>query len=117
MKDEDVKQENFDLEYTALLTDRDRMRVRIKTRPYKRPTYVFQLECRFDDTDNWVAVIRADDFHARPHIDILSPTGNFRKEWLYDWGDDKRNMKEAQEIIKARWQEERQRYESELKPQ
>jgi len=114
MEDEDVKPEDFDVEYTAQLTDRDRMRVRIKTRPNHRPTYVFQLECRFDDTDTWMAVIRADDFHQRPHLDVLSPNGNSHKEWIYDWGDNKRNMQEAQKIIKTRWIQERQRYESEL---
>jgi hypothetical protein len=115
MEDEDASQENFEREFTALLTDCDRIRARIKTRPNNRPTYVFQLECKFEDVDKWVAVIRADDFHDRPHLDILSPTGNSRKEWLVDLGDDKLNMKEAQKIIKIRWQEERQRYEFELK--
>ncbi|NJP10938.1 MAG: hypothetical protein HC866_16875 [Leptolyngbyaceae cyanobacterium RU_5_1] len=114
MEDEDLKQEKFDREYIALLTDRDRMRVRIKTRPNYRPTYVFQLECRFGDKDDWIAVIRADDFHDRPHLDVLSPDGDSRKEWIQDWGDDKRNMKEAQQLIKSRWERERQRYESEL---
>lgn len=115
MEDEDVEKENFDLEYTAMLTDRDRMRTRIKKYPKNRPTYVFQLECRFDDSDKWEAVIRADDFHYRPHIDILSPNGNSRKEWMTDWGDDKKNMMEAQRIIAIRWEKERQRYEFELK--
>ncbi|MEE3719214.1 hypothetical protein V2H45_20930, partial [Tumidithrix elongata RA019] len=108
---------SFDREYIGMLTDRDRMRVRIKTRQTHRPTYVFQLECKFENMDNWVAVIRADDFHDRPHLDILSPNGKSRKEWIHDWGDDKRNMKEAQQLIKTRWEKERQRYESELKRQ
>lgn len=117
MENEDTSQEDFDLEYVALLTDRDRMRTRIKRFPSRRPTYVFQLECRFDDSDNWVAVIRADDFHDKPHLDILSPNGKPRKEWMQDWGNDKANMKEAQQLIIARWEKERQRYESGLKRQ
>jgi hypothetical protein len=62
-----------------------------------------------------MAVVRADDFHDCPHLDILSPTGKSHKEWLGDWGDDKRNMKEAEKIIKDTWKRERQRYEYELK--
>jgi hypothetical protein len=114
MEDENIDREGFNREYIALLTDRDRLRVRIKTYPNPRPTYVFQLECRFDDTDSWRAVIRADDFHNRPHLDVLSPNGSSRKEWMHDWGDDKLNMQEAQRLIKNRWEKERQRYESEL---
>ncbi len=117
MEDEDEKQEGFDKVYIAVLTDRDRIRTRIKTRPNHRPTFVFQIECKFDDTDRWVAIIRADDFHNRPHLDILSPDGSSRKEWITDWGDNKANMKEAQRLIKARWENERQRYEFELEQQ
>ncbi|HAG85787.1 MAG TPA: hypothetical protein DCL61_32775 [Cyanobacteria bacterium UBA12227] len=97
-----------------MLTDRDRLRVRVKTRPSSRPTYTFQLECRFGENDEWMAVFRADDFHERPHLDILSPDGSKRKEWLFDYGDDKRNMIEAQQLIRERWEQERQRYEAEL---
>jgi|GEM_PF-828123 len=112
--DEDLSRKDLDLEFLYLLTDRDRIRVRVKTSPKCRPTYVFQLECRFDDSDSWTSVFRADDFHDRPHLDILSPSGKNRKEWLYDFEDDKLNMKEAEQLIKVRWEKERQRYESEL---
>lgn len=110
-------QEGFDHEHIAPMTGNDRIRVRVKTRPACRPTYTIQLECRFDETNEWVPVFRADDFHGQPHLDILHPDGTKQKEWLFDWGDDRRNMKAAQEIVRARWEQERNRYESELNRQ
>lgn len=68
MEEEDRTGENFDREYYSCANRLRRIRVRVKTRSTNRPTFVFQLECRFDDTDKWMPVIRADDFHDHPHL-------------------------------------------------
>ncbi|MDX2243771.1 MAG: hypothetical protein NW224_24100 [Leptolyngbyaceae cyanobacterium bins.302] len=115
-KSEEIQTESFDLEYLDItLSDVDRIRARIKTAPRSnRPTFVFQLECKFGDKSDWVAVFRVDDFDGAPHADILHPDGTKEKIWLDDLGDNRKNMMEAQKFFKERRQQERQRYESEL---
>lgn len=108
------REDGFDHGYEYLLTNQSRIRVKVKTRPDSRPTYVFQLECQFGEREEWITVFRLDDFHDRPHMDILHPDGRKEKQWLGDWGDNKRNMKEARHIFMERWEQERQRYEAEL---
>lgn len=104
----------FDKEFFIPLTHQDRFRVQFKTRPDERPTYSIQLECQFEPEDQWYAVIRADDFHDRPHLDILSPSGEKKKVWLSDRMDNKMNMKEAKWLLSESWEKERQRYEQQL---
>ncbi|WP_431191332.1 DUF7718 family protein [Funiculus sociatus] len=97
------------------LTHQDRFRVQFKTRPNERPTYSIQLECQFESEGQWYAVIRANDFHDRPHLDILSPSGEENKKvWLSDQMDNKMNMKEAKRFLDESWEKERQRYEQQL---
>lgn len=92
----------------------DRLRVRVKTFPGKRPTYAIQLECWFEQLDRWRQVIRADDFDGAPHFDIHSPDGTTEKKWLPDQGDNKMNMKAAEQFLRNNWKEQRKRYEDEL---
>jgi hypothetical protein len=100
--------------YVQYITDKDRLRVQFKTLPSERPTYSIQLECTFENEEQWVRVIRADDFHDRPHLDIYSPCGKAKKQWLPDQMDNKENMKEAMRYLKKNWHLERKRYEKEL---
>jgi len=104
----------FDKEFFIPITHQDGFRVRVKTRGGDRHTYVIQVECQFAEEEGWLAVIRADDFHDLPHLDILYPSGEKQKVWLRDLGDDKMNMKEARIILIERWQQERSRYEQQL---
>lgn len=105
--------DSLDKEYLVYITDRDRFRVRVKTRPQERPTFSIQLECNFGG-DDWYAVIRADDWHDRPHFDILSPDGSSQKKWQPDSGDNKINMKQCFNELKQIWELQRERYEHEL---
>jgi hypothetical protein len=100
--------------YVHYITDKDRLRVQFKPIPTERPTYSIQLECTFENEEQWVPVVRADDFHDRPHLDICSPWGKPKKQWLPDQMDNKANMKEAQRYLKENWHRERKRYEKEL---
>ena len=104
----------FDKQFFIFLTHQDRLRVQVKTRPDERPTYSIQLECQFESEGQWYPVIRADDYHDCPHLDILSPSGEKRKVWLSDQIDNKMNMKEAQRFLRENWQQQRQRYEQQL---
>lgn len=115
-KPEEFCIEGFDLEYLDnKLSDVDRIRVRLKTKPSSnRPTFVFQLECKFGGDSNWVAVFRVDDFDGAPHVDILHPDGTKEKIWLGDTGDNRENMIEAQKFFRERREQERKRYEFEL---
>lgn len=105
----------FDKEFFTPLTPQDRLRVQVKTHPKdERPTYSIQLECKFSSEGQWYPVIRADDYHNCPHLDILSPSGEKRKVWLSDQIDNKMNMKEALRFLRENWQQQRQRYEQQL---
>jgi hypothetical protein len=108
-----INEETFDKEFFVFITHQDRLRVQIKTRPIERPTYSIQLECQLEPEGKWCPVIRADDFHDRPHLDILFPSGNNKKVWLSDQIDNKANMKEAQDFLVKNWERERHRYEIE----
>lgn len=92
----------------------DRLRVRVKTYPRERPTYAIQLECWFEEVGRWTQVIRADDFDGAPHFDIHHPDGTTEKKWLPDQGDNKINMKTAEQFLRNHWKEQRKRYEDEL---
>lgn len=92
----------------------DRLRIRVKTKPGERPTYAIQLECWFEPVGRWRQVIRADDFDGAPHLDIHHPDGTTEKKWLPDQGDNKMNMKAAEQFLRNHWKEQRKRYEDEL---
>lgn len=109
-----INESIFDKEYFSPITHVDRLRVQVKTNPTERPSYSIQLECQFDDEEKWVPVVRADDFHGVPHLDIYSPYGQPKKQWLPDRMDNKGNMKEAMRYLKENWHRERKRYENEL---
>ncbi|MFP4132854.1 MAG: hypothetical protein ACLFQP_09475 [Halothece sp.] len=107
--------DSLNREYLYEITDRDRLRVRVNTSHHpNRPTYAIQLECWFEKVGRWQQVIRADDFDDRPHFDIHSPDGTTTKQWLYDYGDNKMNMKAAYQFLTKNWEAQRTRYENEL---
>lgn len=108
--------DGLDHEHFCQLTDIDRIRFRVKTRPEFRPTFSIQLECDFTgEGTEYVPVVRLDDWHDRPHIDILHANGTKTKQWRHDHRNNKLNMKEAQEWLFHNWEAHRQRYEKELK--
>lgn len=102
-------------EHIVRITQHDRLRVRVKTYPDgRRPTFALQLECYFHEIGRWRQVIRADDFDNAPHYDIHHPDGTTHKEWCYDYGDNKMNMKVAEKFLRQNWQQQRKRYQNEI---
>jgi hypothetical protein len=106
--------DGLDREFFVPLTDRDRLRVRLKTRPAECPTFAVMLECLFEGNERWIQVIRFDDWDGCPHIDRSFPDGTVVKEWLVDSGDHKTNAKESMSWLKKNWSKERARYEQSL---
>ena len=102
-------------QHIVRITQYDRLRVRVKTYPdNRRPTFAFQLECYFEEIGRWRQIIRADDFDGGPHYDIHHPDGTTHKEWCYDYGDNKKNMMEAEKFLRQNWQQQRKRYQNEI---
>ncbi|NJL99876.1 MAG: hypothetical protein HC924_14245 [Synechococcaceae cyanobacterium SM2_3_2] len=108
--------DGLDREYIADFSDKDRLRVRFKTKPEQKPTYAVMLECQFIELkDQWIQVMRLDDWDGCPHIDRAYPDGTVSKEWLPDTGNNKINTSRAVAWAKSNWEKERERYESQLK--
>jgi len=101
-------------EYVRPLGDGERLRVRVDTQPTGPPSYCFQVEVWFDDARGWEPVVRADDFHDHPHLDLVSPSGKQRKLWFRNQGDCKANMKAAQSWMGSNWEAQIERYRHEL---
>lgn len=93
------------------ITDKDRLRVRFKSKPNERPTFAVMLECSWIE-DDWVQVARIDDWDGGPHIDRSYSDGRVVKTWLHDFMNNSANLKAAINQLAARYEEERSRYES-----
>jgi len=99
------------VQYQEMLTHQDRLRVWIVKQPKRFPTFSLQLECLF--RDRWRPVIRYDDAHGRPHIDILHADGTSEKIWLIDRGRHN-HIREAKQALKENFAAYRSRYQKEL---
>lgn len=61
--------------------DDARIRVRFSTNGAVVVSFMVQLETLYDA--EWKPVRRCDDYHGRPHLDLLDRWGReYRKEWL-----------------------------------
>jgi hypothetical protein len=66
--------------FAVLLTDRDRIIVRITTgHGTAVEDYSLQYQCRFDDTDDWKSVRRYDCSDRIVHVHVFSSDGSERR--------------------------------------
>jgi len=69
--------------------------------------FLIQLEKRLED--DWQPVIRYDNAHGQPHMDILDRNGRqISKQWLYQANNEA--LTAALNDIKAHWREYIERY-------
>ncbi len=62
------------VEFRRLLDYDNALRVMFETERGQILRFVVQLECRFAEDDEWMAVVRYDTAHGYAHRDIMHPT-------------------------------------------
>lgn len=90
------------------LADGVRMRVRFRQNRNEIDEFVVQMEIW--RADEWVPVVRYDNAHGRPHVDLMDRWGRERRKvWLEE--SNNHVLTEAMDDIRLHWEQYLSRFE------
>ncbi len=103
------------VEFRRYLADDDALRVSFELEHGRVVGFTVQLECRFGDDDEWVAVVRYDTAHGFAHCDRLHPYDPAVKTEMAS-RDHNEALTLAMQDLANNWESYRRRYEEWLRP-